>query len=88
MPNDEVRELLKSIMDVREWLARLDAKLDTVGEVKETANQAEKTADKALALAKENAREIEEMKANNKWIWGTLISVAALMATVLIAILN
>jgi hypothetical protein len=81
MATDEIRELLKSLMDVREWLARLDAKLDQLADVKDAAEQAGKTADRALALAEENARDIAELKAesarNRQLIYGTLATVIA-----------
>jgi hypothetical protein len=81
MPSDEIRELIKSLMDVREWLARLDAKLDHLADVKDMAEQAGKTADRALALAEENARDVAELKAesvrNRQLIYGTLATVIA-----------
>jgi hypothetical protein len=81
MATDEIRELLKSLMDVREWLIRLDERLDHLSGVRDTADQASKTADRALALAEENARDIAELKAesarNRQLIYGTLATVIA-----------
>jgi hypothetical protein len=81
LASDEIRELIKSLMDVREWLARLDAKLDQLADVKETADYAAKVADRAVALAEENARDIAELKAestrNRQLIYGTLATVIA-----------
>jgi hypothetical protein len=73
MANDEIRELLKSVMDVREWLARLDTKLDTLTDVKETAETAKETADKALAKAEENERNIKRIAESNTRSWHVLL---------------
>jgi hypothetical protein len=81
MATDEIRELIKSLMDVREWLIRLDERLDHLSGFKDTAEHAAKTADRALALAEENARDIAELKAesarNRQLIYGTLATVTA-----------
>jgi hypothetical protein len=81
MPSDEIRELIKSIMDVREWLVRLDARLEELSSVKDKFESTSKVADRALALAEENARDIAELKAesarNRQLIYGTLATVIA-----------
>jgi D-serine deaminase-like pyridoxal phosphate-dependent protein len=88
MATDEIRELLKSLMDVREWLARLDEKLERVSDVKYTADQAlkvadeaDKKSDRAIAMSEENARDIAELKAesarNRQILYGALATVVA-----------
>jgi hypothetical protein len=81
VPSDEIRELIKSLMDVREWLVRLDARLEELSSVKDKFENTSKVADRALALAEENARDIAELKAesarNRQLIYGTLATVAA-----------
>jgi DNA mismatch repair ATPase MutS len=75
--NDEIRELLKSVMDVREWLARLDTKLDTLTDVKETAESARETAEKALAKAEENERNLQRIAESNNRSWHVLVGMGA-----------
>ncbi|MEC0483362.1 hypothetical protein ABE068_20625 [Bacillus glycinifermentans] len=47
-------ELNDKIADIREWLVRIDTKVDYFNEVKHTADRAHEKADEALALAKES----------------------------------
>jgi cell division protein FtsL len=81
------------------WLSRLDTKLDGTNgaiadlrrdiiEAKTKAGDADTTANKALILSEENRRDIDEMKKNTKWLWTTLISAAAVVAAIFIAILQ
>ncbi|MEK4970725.1 hemolysin XhlA family protein [Cytobacillus sp. FSL R7-0696] len=81
-------ELNEKIADIREWLVRIDTKVDYLNEVKHTAEQADAKADQALSLAKENRDDIRDMKANTKWVWGTLLTVAGLLVTVFIALIK
>lgn len=79
-------ELNEKIADIREWLVRIDTKVDYLNEVKHTAEQADAKADKALSLAEDNRQDIRDMKANSKWVWGTILTVAGLLITVGIAV--
>jgi hypothetical protein len=83
-PNN--RELNEKIADIREWLVRIDTKVDFLNEVKHTAEQAEKKADSALALSQENRDDIRDMKANTKWVWGVVIAIIGLLVPVGIAV--
>lgn len=83
-PNN--RELNEKIADIREWLVRIDTKVDYLNEVRHTAEQAEEKADKALALSQENREQIRDMKANTKWVWGVVIAIAGLLIPVGIAV--
>lgn len=69
---DGLHELIRSVIDVREWLARLDAKLDNMADIKETADNAQETARQAKAIAEENARDIAEMKSDRNRMWGAI----------------
>ncbi|MDU0071767.1 MULTISPECIES: hemolysin XhlA family protein [Bacillus] len=71
-------ELNDKIADIREWLVRIDTKVDYFNEVKHTADRAHEKADEALALAKENQSDISDMKANTKWLWGVFLTVVGL----------
>ncbi len=97
--NDPVAKLLENALDIREWLARLDTKIDgmagnlteikrDVAEAKSKGDSAQRTADEAMALARQAKEETDEMKKNTKWLWTTLISAAAVVAAIFIAILQ
>jgi len=79
-------ELNEKIADIREWLVRIDTKVDYFNEVKSTAEEAEAKADKALALSEENRQDIRDMQANGKWVWGTILTVAAILVSIGIAV--
>ncbi|MBZ5213417.1 hemolysin XhlA family protein [Bacillus paralicheniformis] len=72
-------ELNDKIADIREWLVRIDTKVDYFNEVKHTADRAYEKADEALILAKESQADISDMKANTKWLWGVILTVVGLV---------
>lgn len=76
----------RDIAELREWLVRIDTKMDNLNEVKRTAEDAKSTADEAKQLSIENKEDIRDMKANTKWIWGVILTVAGLLITVGIAV--
>ena len=76
----------RDIAELREWLVRIDTKVDYLNDVKHTAEEADAKADKALAIAQENREDIRDMKANTKWVWRTIIAVLGLLATVGVAV--
>lgn len=59
-PNN--RELNDKIADIREWLVRIDTKVDFFNDVKHTAERADMKADKALQKSDDNAEDISEVK--------------------------
>ena len=79
-------ELNEKISDIREWLVRIDTKVDYFNDVKTKADQADEKADEALALAKENRADILDMRANTKWVWGVMLTVVGLLLSVGIAL--
>lgn len=76
----------RDIAELREWLVRIDTKVDYLNEVKHTAEQADAKADKALAMSEDNREDIRDMKANTKWLWGTVLTVVGLLVTISIAV--
>ncbi|MGG0778151.1 hemolysin XhlA family protein [Bacillus rugosus] len=85
MPEPNIHEFNDKLAEVREWLVRIDTKVDYFNEVKlradqayEKADQAEEKAEKALAMSMENQSDVADMKANTKWVWGVIIGVAGL----------
>lgn len=61
------------IQDVVERLVRIETKLDNYEVLREKAEDAKDKADQAYSIALNNAEDIKEMKANNKWSWGYMI---------------
>ena len=59
--------------DVIERLVRIETKLDNYEALREKADAAKDVADHAYSIALNNADDIKEMKANNKWSWGYMI---------------
>ncbi|MCT4453595.1 holin [Lactococcus cremoris] len=55
--------------EVVERLARIETKLDNYGSIREKAEQAH-------LIALNNAEDIKEIKANNKWAWGFMLTLA------------
>ncbi|WP_141431893.1 hemolysin XhlA family protein [Bacillus sp. 03113] len=78
----------RDIAELREWLVRIDTKVDYLNEVRRTAEEADEKAGKALALSEENKEHIRDMKANTKWVWGTILTVVGLLVTVGIAVFS
>ena len=76
----------RDIAELREWLVRIDTKMDYMSEVKRTADEAKTVADEAKQLSLENREDIRDMRANTKWVWGTIIAVLGLLATVGVAV--
>ncbi|PGN53937.1 holin [Priestia megaterium] len=79
-------ELAEKIADIREWLVRIDAKMDVVNETRATAEEARKIANEAKALAQENARDIEQLANTIKWAIGiistVILGIAGLVVTI------
>ena len=79
------------ILDVYQRLGGIEAKIDDFRAVRETANQANATADQALLLGKRNETAIDEMRtetnANRRWLIGTIAGSILSMASVIIAII-
>ncbi|WP_353802360.1 hemolysin XhlA family protein [Enterococcus avium] len=59
--------------DVIERLVRIETKLDNYEVLREKADAAKDVADHAYSIALNNADDIKEIKANNKWSWGYMI---------------
>lgn len=59
--------------DVIERLVRIETKLDNYEALREKADAVKDVADHAYSIALNNADDIKEIKANNKWSWGYMI---------------
>lgn len=84
------RELTEKIADIREWLVRIDTKMDYMNEVKRTAEEADSKADEALALSRENKNDIAEMKSNYQFRFnltiGAILTIIGFLVTIGVAI--
>lgn len=85
-PNEQVRELSDKIADIREWLVRIDTKMDYLNEVRTTAEQAEQKADKALQKTDEIEKSVEQMRTTTKWAIGLTISSLLAAAGIVVSI--
>jgi hypothetical protein len=80
-----ITELLKQALDIREWLARLDTKIDQLNEIKRDVADAGRTADEALSLSRANKEAIAEIKANDRYKWGAILTILGFVVSVGIA---
>ncbi len=63
-----------ALQDVVERLVRIETKLDNYESLREKADNAKDVADRAYSIALNNADDIKEIRANNKWSWGFIIT--------------
>lgn len=79
-------------MEIREWLVKIDTKMDMMSEVKTKADEAKATADEAKQMSKDNRDNIRDMKTTTKWAIGlivpAIIAIAGLAITVAIAVFS
>jgi hypothetical protein len=80
-----ITELLKQALDIREWLARLDTKIDQLNEIKRDVADANRTAEQALSMARANKEAIAEIKANDRYKWGAILTILGFVVSVGIA---
>lgn len=63
------------VRDIYERLGGIQAKLDDVRAIRDTAEAAQLVAQEALLKAESNARAVEKLEATNKWAIGIMIPV-------------
>ncbi|MGG4453230.1 hemolysin XhlA family protein [Brevibacillus porteri] len=86
---DDMKEIRAQLAEVREWLTKLDGKLDGMTDIKRTAESANDRSRDALALAQENARDIAEIKADDKRKWQVITGMgASFVVSILIYLLT
>jgi hypothetical protein len=81
-PNYTSRE----IAEIREWLVRLDTKLDMLNDVKKTADSAEHKAERALQKIDDQARQIEGIKKTAMWAIGIFATIIATLSAAVITV--
>lgn len=67
----------KALQDVVERLVRIETKIDNYESIRDRAEQ-------AYALAQNNSDDIKEIKANNKWAWGFIITLGITIVSYLL----
>lgn len=77
--NDEV------LSEIRERLVRVETKIDSMNDVKMTADTAKAIATEALQDSRSAQRRIDDIEDNQRWLWRT--TVGAIMAAVISAII-
>jgi hypothetical protein len=87
MSEPSSRELNEKIADIREWLVRIDTKVDFFHEVKRIAEDADEKAGKALTASEENAKDIDGLKKFLMWATGLLTTGMVTLAAAVITVL-
>jgi hypothetical protein len=97
---EEIVKFLEQALDIREWLARLDTKLDGVNgnvidlknelsETKKEASDAKAIANRALIIAEDNSKDIDDIKSSDRWKWGMILGTfGSLIVAVTMYLLN
>lgn len=67
----------KTLQDVVERLVRIETKIDNYESIRDRAEQ-------AYSLAMNNADDLKEVKANNKWAWTFIIGLGITIISYLI----
>ena len=77
--------------DIYHRLGGIEAKLDDVRAIRQTANDAEATAAQALRMAESHEDELKEMRqegnANRRWLIGTIAGSILSFVSVIVAII-
>lgn len=91
-PQHSSREIYDILTELKVDIGVIKTQVGYFSEVKTTAQNADDKAERALALAEENARDITEMKANNQFKFNVMVTailaLTGFLVTVGIAIFN
>lgn len=79
-------QLSEKIADIREWLVRIDTKVDFFNDVKHTAERAESKADRALLKTDDLDRAVEIMRTTTKWAIGLTVGSLLTAAGIVVSI--
>jgi Haemolysin XhlA len=63
------------LRDLYERMGRLEAKIDDVRSIRETADSAYRLAEKAMVKAEDNENDINKLSSTLKWTTGTILTV-------------
>lgn len=91
-PQHSSREIYDILTELKVDIGVIKTQVGYFSEVKTTAQNADDKAERALALAEENARDLTEMKANNQFRFNVMVTailaITGFLVTVGIAIFN
>ncbi|MED1801768.1 hemolysin XhlA family protein [Brevibacillus porteri] len=76
MSNNEMQVL----SDIRERIVRVETKLDSMTDVRATAEEAKEKANEALQYGKSAHHRLNEVADNQRWLWRTVIGALILGA--------
>jgi hypothetical protein len=74
-------------MEIREWLVRIDTKMDGFNDVKHTADRADQKADRALHKSEDNANAIAGIKKTAMWAIGLTITAFLTLTGIIVGVL-
>lgn len=90
MPDNQPNQSI--LLNVYERLGAIEAKVDDVRQIRQTADNADAKADRALLISEQNSESISEMQkeatAQKRWLVGTIIGGVFSTASVVIAVLS
>jgi GTP-binding protein EngB required for normal cell division len=86
MSEPTTRELYDIINEMRVDISVMNTKMDFVMESKKAAEEAQKTADKALAKAEDNAVKIDGIKKTAMWAIGLTITALISLAAIIVSV--
>jgi GTP-binding protein EngB required for normal cell division len=86
MTEPTTRELYDIINEMRVDISVMNTKMDFVMESKKAAEEAQKTADKALAKAEDNAVKIDGIKKTAMWAIGLTITALISLAAIIVSV--
>ena len=86
------KEIYDILTELKVDIGVIKTEVKFLSEIKTTAQNADDKAERALALAEENARDINEMKANNQFrfniVVGAILTLVGFLVTIGIAFFN
>lgn len=66
-------EMSRVLSDIRERIVRVETKIDSMTDVRATAEEAKEKATEALQSGKSAHHRIDEIADNQRWLWRTVI---------------
>lgn len=82
MPEPTTRELYDIINEMRVDIGVINTKMDFVMDTKKTAEEAKRTADKALLMAEDNSASIDGIKKTAMWAIGLTFTAIIALASI------
>ncbi len=74
MAEQQGKDLMEIVYEMNSRLVRIEERLTRFDKIEDKADQAQITANKALALAEEVQRDVGSIRTGNLWAWGFIIT--------------